>query len=207
MSTKTLAWFQGVEVVQDDDRRVHFVANLDCDVDGDPHAYRLDNNPKLAKDDIHASAGWPHDEWWNVLVPDPEDEDRPYVNADGYCVSMTSYQREGFERTDNDRYLDASKVPYAVIPGLIRKVCKGVLLGCRARVTLGDVMVECVTGDFSGYNIGEASELVCKAFDPLLSARNGDDRKIYLFEFWPGTIPLFDDPITGKPFELKPLRA
>jgi hypothetical protein len=204
---RSLAWFEGVEVLQDDDLRVHFVANLDCDVDGDPHAYRIDNDPKLAKDDIHASAGWPHEEWWNVLVPDPENEHRPYVKKDGYCVSMTSYQRESFAHIDNDRYLDASEVPYAVIPGLIRKICKGVLLGCRARVTVDMTSIECVTGDFSGHNIGEASEAVCKWFDPQLSARNGDDRKIYLFEFWPGTLPLFGDNVTGTSFELKPLRA
>ncbi len=141
-----------------------------------------------------------------MLLPDLKEPSMPYVKQDGYCISTTSYQREGFARYDNLRYLNASKIPYIVIPGCIRERCKGVLLGCRARVTcLNDRRhIEGVTGDFSGYNIGEAADAICKFFNPELSPRSGDDRRIYLFEFFPDSVPLFDDPVTDKPFVLMP---
>lgn len=184
--------------------RIHFVADLSVDVDGARQSYRLDNNPHLALDDIHKSAGYPHSSWWNVLARDPNDVNRPYVDKDGYCVSMTSYQRDGYEPTDRRRYLDASVIPYMVIPAAVRQRCKGVLLGCRARMT--DIRtikrLEGMCGDFSGYSIGEASLAAATYFHPELSARNGDDRKIYLYEFFPDQVAT----INGETFQLKPMR-
>jgi hypothetical protein len=186
--SRVLTNIAGVEVTQEADKRIHYVADLDDDVDGAEHSYRLDNRSDLgALDDVHASAGWPHGDWWNVLVRDPNNRDKPFVDDNGFCVSMTSYQRPEFNRYDRQRYVDAVNVPYMVAPGIVRKLCQGVLLGCLARVTdtLTGRSIEGVCADFSGYSIGEASDKVCKFFDPHLSAHNGDGRKIYLFEFYP----------------------
>ncbi len=189
---KLLSTIKGIPIkqnVQDEegDIKIFFTADLSVDVDGSKQSYRLDNDPKLALDDIHASAGWPHSSWWNVLVRDPKEPDMPYVDAEGYCVSMTSYERDGFSSIDRTRYVDAVSIPYAVIPGIIRKMCEGVLLGCAARITdtLTKEFIDCVCADFSGYSIGEASQAAAHKFNEHLSARNGDERTIYLYEFWP----------------------
>src|SRR5215467_9463141 len=99
----------GVRVFQDsDDLRVFYTADLDVDVDGAEKAYRLDNSRALgALDDIHRSAGFPRGSWQGVLVPDPDDPSSPFVDENGFCVSMTSYQRFDFKRTDRRRYVDA----------------------------------------------------------------------------------------------------
>jgi hypothetical protein len=200
-----LTTIQGIEIIQDDDLRIHYVADLDDDVDGSERSYRLDNDPKLALDDIHASAGYPHSSWWDVLVRDPENRDKPYVDKNGYCISMTSYQRDGLSFYDRNRYVDAVNVPYSVAPGIIRKLCKGVLLGCASKITriTDGAAIDCVMADFSGYSIGEASDKACNFFDHNLSARNGDSRKIYRYEFWPGTPATID----GVTYRLQPAKG
>lgn len=207
-SSRLLCVVEGVEVWQDPapGNRIHYVADMDVDVDGAPHSYRFDNSQlRGALDDIHASAGYPNGEWWNVLVRDPKEPARPFLDESGFCVSMTSYQREGFSTLDRGRYLDASRIPYAVPPGRVRRLCRGILLGCRAKITdvVADRSIECVCGDFSGNRIGEASLFAARFFDPTLNAFNADERKRYLYEFWPG-VPAV---IGGETFRLIPLAA
>jgi hypothetical protein len=205
-----LCTVEGIDVFQDPQSfksgqpgRVHYVADMSVDVDGAEQSYRLDNSiAKGALDDIRYSAGYPDSSWWNVLTRDPKNPDKPFVDENGFCVSRTSYEREGFSTLDRRRYLDALTVPYAVPPGKVRRLCRGVLLGCKAKIT--DVVngrsIECVTGDFSGNRIGEASLFAARFFDPTLSARNGDDRKRYLYEYWPG-VPAV---LNGETFKLIP---
>jgi hypothetical protein len=203
MNENLLCYHAGVPVYQDPvTLRVWYTADLDVDVDGARHAYRLDNRQPPALDDVHASAGWPNGEWWDVLVPDPDNPRRPFVDDEGFCVSMTSYQRFEFARHDRRRYVDAESVPYSVCPGKVRKLAKGVMLGCKARITRrnDDLAVDTVYADSSGGNIGEAGWAAARRFDPTLSASCGDDRKIYLFEFWPG-VPAV---VNGEQFKLIP---
>ena len=140
--------------------------------------------------------------WWNVLVPDPHDPRRPFVDKDGFCISMTSYQRYAFEQTDRRRYVNAETVPYAVPPGRVRRLCRGVLLGCQAGITHLPTKrsIDCVTADLSGNSIGEASLAAAQFFDPELSARPGDDRPNYLYEFLPNTPAV----INGEQYRLIP---
>ena len=195
---------RGVNVFQDsDDLRVFYTADLDVDVDGAEKAYRLDNSRALgALDDIHRSAGFPDGGWPNVLVPDPDDPSTPLVDENGFCISMTSYRRFDFKREDRRRYVDAVTVPYAVPPGKVRTICKGVLLGCQARITHLPTKrsIDCVTADMSGNSIGEASLAAAQFFNPELSARNGDDQPNYLYEFFPGTPAV----IGGEQYQLIP---
>lgn len=206
--SRVLANIGGVGIIQDPPAggsggRIHFIADLSCDVDGAEHSYRLDNSQlNGALDDIHSSAGYPNHEWWNVLVRDPKEPARPYVDENGFCVSMTSYERVGFSKLDRQRYLDAAKVPYSVAPGKVRRLCRGVLLGCKARITdvVDDRTIDCVCGDLSGNTIGEASLFAARFFDSTLSAFNGDDRRRYLYELWPG-VPAV---LNGETFKLLP---
>ena len=97
------------------------------DADGAPNAY----SPKdLAMGCPHAgvgldcldSAGYPGSDWWsNVLVRDPDDPDKPYVQEDGpfrgYFVSMTSLRNPDYAgRLSPASYVDASQIPYLVLP-------------------------------------------------------------------------------------------
>jgi hypothetical protein len=43
--------------------RVHYIADLSCDVDGARVSYRYDNRQPPALDDIHKSAGYAHGSW------------------------------------------------------------------------------------------------------------------------------------------------
>ncbi len=179
---------QGVNVVQDKDLRIHYIADMSVDVDGAHHSYRLDNKKPPALDDIHASAGYPDGSWENVLVPDPANPSKPFVDSLGFCVSMTSYYRAAFhDRTDRRRWVDAETVPYMVLPGSVRNACKGVVLGCRARMTriTDGLMLEGVYADSSGSNIGECSVAAAKVYGEEWNANNGDEERIYLYEFWP----------------------
>ncbi len=201
MST-LLKIIQGISVFQDDDKRIHYIADMDVDVDGAKHSYRLDNKRPPALDDIHASAGYPNGSWTNVLVQDPRQPFKPYVDDEGFCVSMTSYWREDFEHTDRRRWVDAETVPYIVLPGSIRKMAKGIVLGCKSRVTrtTDGISVEGVYADSSGGNIGEIAVCTAKHFGSQWNANNGDSRQIYLYEFWPDTPAL----VNGEQFRLIP---
>ncbi len=201
--SKLLKTIQGVNVYQDDDKRIHYIADMDCDVDGAKHSYRLDNRKPPALDDIHASAGYPNGSWRNVLVADPADHSRPYVDPEGFCVSMTSYWREGnLFLIDRKRWVDAEAVPYMVLPGSIRQLCRGVALGCRARMTrtTDGVFEEGVYADSSGSNIGECSLKSAHRFGSQWNANNGDERAIYLYEFFPD-VPAM---VNGEQFRLIP---
>ncbi len=200
--SKLLKTIQGVSVFQDDDKRVHYIADMSVDVDGAKHSYRLDNRRPPALDDIHASAGYPHSSWQNVLVADPNNHFTPYVDAEGFCVSMTSYWREGFEKVDRQRWVDAAAIPYIVLPGSIRQMCVGKALGCRARLTrtTDGKFVDGVYADSSGGTIGECALAAARVFGDQWNANNGDERRIYEYQFWP------DEPavVNGETFRLIP---
>ncbi len=203
MASKLLKVIQGVSVFQDADKRIHYVADMSVDCDGARRSYRLDNKRPPALDDIHASAGWPNGSWQNVLVPDPKNSSKPYVDSEGFCVSMTSYWREGYEKIDRRRWVDAEAIPYMVLPGSIRQACKGVVLGCRARTTrtTDGKFVDGVYADSSGSNIGECSVFAAKVFGEQWSASNGDERRIYSYEFFPDQAAL----VNGEQFRLIPM--
>ncbi len=203
--SKLLKTIQGVNVYQDEDKRIHYIADMSVDVDGAKHSYRLDNRKPPALDDIHASAGYPNGSWQNVLVRDPKNPHVPYVDLEGFCVSMTSYYREDFPYTDRHRWVDAEAVPYMVMPGSIRQLAKGVCLGCRARITrtTDGKFVDGVYADSSGSNIGECSVFAAKVFGSQWNANNGDERKIYEYQFWPDEGAV----VNGEQFRLIPYGA
>ncbi len=200
--SKLLKTIQGVNVYQDEDKRIHYVADMSVDVDGAKHSYRLDNRKPPALDDIHASAGYPDGSWQNVLVRDPKNPHVPYVDSEGFCVSMTSYYREDFPYTDRRRWVDAETVPYMVLPGIIRQICVGKVLGCKARITRTTDGKFCngVYADSSGSNIGEVSVVAAKVFGSQWNANNGDERKIYEYQFWPDEGAV----VNGETFRLIP---
>lgn len=87
------------------------------DADGSPRAY----HPNDTGLDALANAGYPHRGWKSVLVVDPANSNKPYVQPDGptkgYFVSKTSLTDPTLPDTDPNKYVDSETVPYIVFPG------------------------------------------------------------------------------------------
>lgn len=94
--------------------RTSYVA---LDADGSPRAY----HPDGIGIDANANAGYPNKSWRDVLVVDPADPERPYVQPDGkyagYFVSKTSLRSRKLPDTDPRAYVDSELFPYIVFPG------------------------------------------------------------------------------------------
>jgi hypothetical protein len=90
-----------------------FVSGMTIDADGAPNAYHPDNT---GLDDL-ANAGVPGH--WDGIITDGSGEpliqgpDDPFP---GYYVSCTSLSDRTKRRGDPARYVDASKIPYVVLP-------------------------------------------------------------------------------------------
>jgi len=93
------------------------------DADGAPNAY----NPQDTGLDALANAGYPHTNWWqDVLVPDPTQPSKAYVQPAGefedYFVAMTSLRTPNGNPLDPATYVDATRVPYIVLPTGFQKL-------------------------------------------------------------------------------------
>lgn len=167
------------------------VDHLRIDADGAPNAYHPDNTPGL---DHPGNAGWSNDpskrkQWWpSVLMADPSDPaepahlKRPYIQSDGefagFFVSQTALVDGTKAQTDVQRYLDARKVPYVVMPRAVH--------AAKGTGTLGDLAaVRClsngrvcaaVVGDIGpdDHGMGEVSIALAEALSGnKVNARNG----------------------------------
>lgn len=204
MNSTTLAVIRGITVVQDDDGRVHWQSGAAVDADGangqngNPFAYRKDDTGL----DALANAGYPNQSWRDVLVVDPA-TDQPTDDGNGNWYSGTTYAWKG--RPLETRYVDSTAVPYVVVNPHVRAKAKGVVIGCKARVTYKSKNKKkttvAVVADVSGGNdIGEISIAAAKKLGIPDSPRHGGVNSGVSFEFWP------DKPakVGGEVYELKP---
>ena len=94
------------------------------DADGSPFAYHRDNT---GRDDLRF-ASWPDgaEDWRSILVADPLDPSRPFVQADGpasgYFLSMTTLRSFDGSATDPGTYVDSERYPYLVFPADFLKI-------------------------------------------------------------------------------------
>lgn len=94
------------------------------DADGSLFAYHPDN---IGRDDLRF-ASWPSggEDWRSILVPDPGDPTRPYVQnegpAKGYFLSMTTLRCLLSIPTDPRAYVDSEAIPYLVFPADFLKI-------------------------------------------------------------------------------------
>lgn len=94
------------------------------DADGSLFAYHPDNT---GRDDL-GFASWPsgNEDWRWILVADPTDPTRPWVQPDGpakgYFLSMTTLCDPHGAPTDPATYVDAEAVPYLVFPANFLKI-------------------------------------------------------------------------------------
>ena len=183
-----LCTLQGVEVRQEQDGRVHFVADADIDADGGYHAYHPDNKSGL--DDLR-NAGQPGN-WYGIVT---DARGRPIVQqigdpAPGFYVSPTSYEWPQFPKDNPRRYVNAETVPFIVVEGFIRRRAKGIVLGCKARVTDTRTgrSVDAVVADMGPLlKIGELSVSAAVALGIPSSPRTGGiSQHVIAYELWPG---------------------
>jgi len=205
---KILCTLQGVTVVQYPvDKRIKFTADAAIDADGAPRAYHPDS--RLGLDDL-ANAGHPGN-WWGIETDTGQPDGMPVIQsasdpAPGFYISSTAYEWPQFNHLDPRRYLDASKVPFIVIEGFIRRRARGVVLGCRARITneTTGVSVEAMAGDTGPLEaIGELS--IAAALDLGINAdarKGGASEHIITYELWPDAPAVLD----GVRYNLIPYR-
>jgi Fungal chitosanase of glycosyl hydrolase group 75 len=118
------------------------------------------------------------------------------AHGDPYHQSQTAYYNGG-------KYLNADKDKYIVIPPQVRSAVAPAVMGCQARMTnlLTADWNDAVTGEIGPDNkTGEAAYCLAKLINPKITHNSGDDRRIYLYELWPG-IPAVVD---GKTYKLEP---
>lgn len=120
----------GIKIYRHDTKAAYYYItnHAAVDADGAPNAYHPDDVGKNCRFDPHlgldcpANAGFPGTSWWNqVLVPDPDDLTRPFVQKHGdfkgFFVTMTWLTDPTKANTDIQKYVDSRNVQYLVFPG------------------------------------------------------------------------------------------
>jgi Fungal chitosanase of glycosyl hydrolase group 75 len=164
----------------------YYEAGMTIDADGAPNAYHPDNT---GLDDL-ANAGGPGN--WEGLAknrygdPFVQGPDDPFP---GYYISATALVDRDRPLNDPLRYVDASKIPYIVLPGGMARE-----LGARPgdfSVVLNQrnaKMSYAIFGDVGPWDrIGEGSVALAENLGIRSNARNGGARGGILYLVFPGS--------------------
>jgi hypothetical protein len=163
-----------------------YESGMTIDADGAPNAYHPEN---VGLDDL-ANAGTPGR--WEGLAKDADGE--PYIQGPddpfpGFYVSETALADRSKAANDPTRYVDASRIPFIVLPGgTVRQ------LGARP----GDFAVVfnprngksayAIFGDVGPFDrIGEGSMALAENLGIRSDARNGGARRGILYLVFPGS--------------------
>jgi Fungal chitosanase of glycosyl hydrolase group 75 len=163
-----------------------YESGMTIDADGAPNAYHPDNT---GLDDL-VNAGTPGR--WEGLAKDADGE--PFIQGPndpfpGYYVSATALADHSKPVNDPARYVDASRIPFLVLPGGMARQ-----LGARP----GDFAVVfnlqngkssyALFGDVGPYDrIGEGSVALAENLGIRSDARNGGARRGILYLVFPGS--------------------
>jgi hypothetical protein len=163
-----------------------FTSGMTIDADGAPNAYHPDNT---GLDDL-SNAGAPGN--WEGLAKDGNGD--PFVQGPGdpfpgYFVSATALSDRSRPVSDPLRYVDASKIPYIVLPGDLARE-----LGARPgdfafvlnqRNSKGSFAIFGDVGPFD--RIGEGSVALAENLGIRSDARNGGARGRIQYLVFPGS--------------------
>ncbi|MGL4723002.1 MAG: hypothetical protein ACRCWW_00620 [Scandinavium sp.] len=187
------------EIFEDDDGRVYFKAGAAIDADGangqnqKPAAYKSDDSGTeyLANGGMKIVAGkvvCAHEWARSIVVLDSNNE--PKIFPGGIIASTTWYRIPGLASDVPEAYVDSECVPYVVVPSLIVQKTKGVVRGCKARVTWNGNSVDCVVADLGPKSkIGEISIEAARQLGIPESPKNGGIKAAEVFyEIWPGIV-------------------
>ncbi len=190
-----------------------FKAGMKIDADGAPAAYHPDDK---GLDDLE-NAGDPGD-WWALVTDTGEPDGEPIIQGDddpapGYYISRTALEDETKDRTDPRRYVDATKIPYIVLPeNENEKFLK------KAKVKLGDFAAVysgengklafaifadtglSYAGGVEEWRFGEGSIALAKALGIPSSPKTGGTDGGVLYIVFPGSG-------NGKPRSLEEIRS
>jgi hypothetical protein len=163
-----------------------YEAGMTIDADGAPNAYHPDN---IGLDDL-ANAGSPGN--WQGLAKDADGE--PFVQGPndpfpGYYVSATALADRTKPVNDPARYVDASKIPFIVLPGGMARQM-GARPGDFAFVfnQRNGKSSYAIFGDVGpSERIGEGSMALAENLGIRSDARNGGARRGILFLVFPGS--------------------
>ncbi len=196
---------QGCEIRQFADNRIIQTADADIDADGangqsDQWAYKVGNK---GLEDL-ANAGYPDTNWYRDILLCDEDG-HPVILPGGGIPSKTTYEWKKLPKNDPNRWVDSFGVPYAVAGSTVRRLCNGILVGCRCRMTNIITGASCEGGVLDigpARKIGEISIAAAKKLGLPWNPRNGGTSGWNIrYEFFPG-IPAV---INGVTYDL--LRA
>lgn len=177
--------------------RIEFLADGDNDFDGAWRAYHPNGSPPGL--DYLANAGHSGN-WWGIVTHNGKPNGKPIIQtaqdpAPGFFVSTTSYQFPQFHWTDPRRYLNAEKIRFIVIEDYIRRRSKGVVLGCRVRVTNIDneKISYGMVGDMGPLRkIGELSPPMLEDLGLRSDKKGGTDKQILRYELFPDVPAVMD---------------
>jgi hypothetical protein len=106
------------------------------------------------------------------------------------------------DTTEHDRQghaLNAETFPYFVVPPQIRAAFKGVVIGCKGRITniLNGQSIDCLIGDIGPHTkLGELSSFAAKQLGLNPDGNCGGTEQLILkYEFWPD-LPFTYDNVT-----------
>jgi hypothetical protein len=183
-------------IQEDEDGRVHFMADADIDADGAngqhgaPPAYKVDDtgseflaNGGMAIVDGRVICAKP---WARSIVILGADN-QPRVFPGGIIASMTWYRHPGKAADDPAAYVDSETVPYIVVPPLVVQRTTGIVRGSKARASFNGRSVDCVVADRGPTKkAGELSIAAARALGIPPSPRNGGTgTPEVLYELWP----------------------
>ena len=174
-----------------DDHVFFFISGMAIDADGAPNAYHPDNN---GLDDL-TNAGRPGH--WNGIITDREGT--PLIQQDrdpfpGYYISCTSLEDETKKFNDPSRYVDASRIPYVVLPEDVAEHWGAqlgdlaVVMNLRNRKTSFAIYADIGA-------IGEGSVALADALGVPSNARYGGASDGILYVLFPGSGNLRPRPI------------
>ena len=163
-----------------------YEAGMTIDADGAPNAYHPDNT---GLDDL-MNAGAPG--YWEGLAKDRDGE--PYVQGPndpfpGYYVSETALADRSKPVDDPARYVDASKIPFVVLPGALAREVGARPGDFAAVINRGNGKSSyAIFGDIGPSDrIGEGSMALAENLGVRSDARNGGARRGILFVVFPGS--------------------
>lgn len=158
-----------------------YEAGMSIDADGAPNAYNPDDT---GIDDLD-NAGEPG-HWWALAL---DENGEPYIQGDddpfpGYYVSTTALADREKDGNDPGRFVDASMIPYIVLPGSVARET-GARLGDFAMVlNRANGKVSYAIYADEGPSVGEGSVALAENLGVRSDARRGgalDNIRYFVF--------------------------
>jgi len=127
-----------------------------------------------------------------VIHKSTDDSYMIFISNNDVCTDGSGAEHGDLSHLDETAYvptLNADKDYYSVLHPKMRTGVKPVVLGCQGRVTNLKTREWhwCVWGEVGPQNkAGENAIVLAQHLNPKVSANDGDESFIYLYECWPG---------------------